>query len=299
MNILITGSSGLIGTALSHSLSAAGHTIYPLLRHQSGSGSFSWSPSQGRIELSPSIPIDAVIHLAGASLSRGRWTEKRKKEILESQVNGTKLLSEYLATLEHKPQVFISASAIGFYGDTGDELLDESGQPGSGFPSHVCQQWEEAAEAASRAGIRTVAIRTGLVLSPAGGFLKKMMFPFAFGLGGKVGSGRQYISWVHIADMVNMIRFIIEEESLSGPVNLVSPNPVTNAEFTRSLGRVMHRPAFMTIPAFLVTSLFGEMAEDLLLSGGRVIPGELSKTGYQFIHTNLEQALRDILPKHN
>jgi uncharacterized protein (TIGR01777 family) len=298
MNILITGASGLIGTALTGTLTSHGHTVYPLVRNEQCKTPFYWLPSKNKIHLDNSIKIDAVIHLAGENIADKRWTEKRKAEILNSRVNTTKLLTNALAQLNNKPKVLISGSAIGFYGDTGDRTVDENSSLGTGFLSEVANKWENATQSAEKAGIRTVHIRTGIVLSTHGGILKQMKLPFTLGLGGVVGNGKQYLSCVSINEVTNMIEFLLDNESITGPVNLVSRKPVTNDEFTRALGQALHRPAIIPLPAFLARVLFGEMADALLLSSTKVLPGRLQTAGYQFKDENLETTLKSLLDKN-
>lgn len=297
MNILITGSSGLIGTALKESLASSGHGIFTMTRNQTGNKPFSWQPGENKINLDNSTPIDAVIHLAGANIAKGRWTKKRKQTILESRENGTRLLSNTLAGLKNKPKVFLSGSAIGFYGDTGTNTADETSPAGSGFLADVCEKWENAAQPAAAAGIRTVNMRIGVVLSPRGGMLKKLLLPFKLGLGGKTGNGKQFMSWAGIGEITNMIAFLLENDSVSGPVNLVSPTPTTNRTFTKTLGRVLKRPAIFPFPAFAARMVFGEMADALMLSGSRVVPKKLEEAGYRFSGKDLESTLRSLLDK--
>ena len=293
MNILISGSSGLIGSALFKSLVSLGHSVFALERNSSGND-FSWQPKEGQIHLDPSVLLDVVINLSGES-SKGRWTEVKKQEILNSRVSATSLLSRTISQLDHKPSLFISASAIGYYGETGDTLVDESAANGSDFLAGVGARWEEASLAARDAGIRTVNMRTGVVLGKEGGALKEMLTPFKMGLGGVIGSGEQYWSWVSLDELVNMVQFVISTESLRGPVNLVSKPAVTNREFTKSLARVLHRPAFFPMPSFMAKLLFGEMADAMLLSSVRVYPKKLENAGYKFIHDNLDDALSTVL----
>ncbi len=295
MNILITGSSGLIGTHLMDVLTSNDHKVLRMLRSHPDEQAFYWDPSAGIIKMDDSIDIDAVINLAGPSISDGRWSEKRKKLILDSRVDGTRLLSDTLAAMHNKPKVFISGSAIGYYGDTGDQVVDEDSEPGSGFLAEVAWQWEEATRTASEAGIRTVNIRTGVVLSPEGGMLAKLLLPFKMGLGGIIGSGQQYLSWVSLNEVVNMIHFILENESIAGPVNLVSKQPVTNHTFTKTLGSVLKRPTFIPLPAYVVKLAFGEMGEELLLSGARVLPNRLIEGGYNFKDVDLKSTLASLL----
>ena len=281
MKVMISGSSGLIGSALSKSLRSDGHIVVGLPRTYEESIDFS--------------DVDAVVHLAGENIAAGRWTPDKKRRIEVSRVDGTRQLAEQLAGSPAKPSVFICASAIGFYGHRGDALLDEDSQAGDGFLPTVCKQWEAASRPAEEAGIRTVRIRTGIVLSTEGGALKKMLPPFKIGLGGTLGNGHQYMSWISLADVVQIIRFLIDTDSISGAVNLVSPDPVTNSEFTKKLGQVLHRPAILPLPSFAARIIFGEMANELLLESCRVHPGKLLNSGYAFRHTNLQDALKDIL----
>jgi uncharacterized protein (TIGR01777 family) len=293
MNILISGSSGLIGSALSKSLLSSGHRVFPLVRNSSDEF-FSWQPEEGKIYLDPAISLDVVINLSGES-SKGRWSEAKKQKILDSRISTTSLLSQTISGLNHKPSLFISASAIGYYGDTGDTLVDESAENGSDFLAGVGAQWEQASLAARDAGIRTVNMRTGVVLGKEGGALKEMLTPFKMGLGGVIGSGQQYWSWVSLDELVNMIEFVINTESLRGPVNLVSKPAVTNKEFTQSLARVLNRPAIFPMPAFMARLLFGEMADAMLLSSVRVYPKKLENAGYRFMHSNVDDALSTLL----
>jgi len=296
MNILISGASGLIGTALSSQLRDAGHTVYPLSRRDTGQP-FYWRPEKGIILFDDSIRLDAVINLAGENIAEGRWNKIRKKRIVDSRIDSTRLLSDKLSSLAHRPDVFISGSAIGFYGSRGDEIMDETSSHGTGFLAEIGTAWEDATRAAEDAGIRTVHIRTGIVLSPRGGVLKKMLLPFRFGLGGVIGDGRQYMSWISIDDEVNAISFLLQNTELSGPFNLVAPAPVTNREFTRKLGKVLKRPTPFPMPAAVVRLMFGEMGDELLLSSTRVAPVRLEQAGYEFIHTDFEQALKDLLSR--
>ena len=298
MNVLITGSSGLIGTQLTIFLTENGHHVYRMQRNGQSDQPFSWDPAAGNISMDDAIQLDAVINLSGASIADGRWTEKRKKLILESRINSTRLLAETLADMKNRPKVFISGSAIGFYGDSGEQAVDEDSKPGVNFLATVAQRWEEAAQAASAAGIRTVNMRTGVVLSPEAGMLDKLLLPFKLGLGGIVGNGKQYLSWVSIHEIVNMIQFLLKNESLSGPVNLVAREPVTNHTFTKTLGAVLNRPTLVPLPAYAVKLAFGEMGEELLLSGARVVPKRLTEAGYEFVDISLEAALRSLLGKY-
>jgi uncharacterized protein (TIGR01777 family) len=295
MKVLITGASGLIGSALAASLRAQGHEVIPLARGGRPAGTPYWDPEKGVIDLGGAAAIEAVVHLAGESLAAGRWTAVRKARILNSRVRGTRLLAGFFAQEAHKPGVFVAASAVGFYGDRGEEVVDELSAPGRGFLAAVCRQWEQAAAPAAGAGIRVVNLRLGLVLSGAGGVLKKMLPPFRMGLGAVIGAGRQAMSWVSLADAVRMIEFVLAHPELRGPVILASPAPATQAELAKTLGRVLRRPVPLRLPAWSVRLALGEMAEELLLSGARVRPGKLLAAGYPFLHPGLEEALRRAL----
>ena len=298
MNILLTGATGLIGTALSKNLKAQGHAIYPLRRNTT-TGKHFWKPDEGQIHLDEETKIDAVIHLAGENIADTRWSQQKKERILNSRVHGTSLLAETISQLKHKPEVLISGSAIGYYGDTGDNIVDEDSPRGKGFLSDIATQWEAATQAAEDAGIRTIHIRTGIVLSPDGGVLQKMLFPFTMGLGGVVGNGQQYMSWISIDDVVAIIETMLLNKEMTGPYNLVAPNPVTNYTFTKSLGKVLRRPTVSPLPAFVARIMFGEMADALLLSSSRVAATRLNKTGYKFADTDLTDALTRLLKKNN
>ncbi|MBC8259034.1 MAG: TIGR01777 family protein [SAR324 cluster bacterium] len=295
MRVLITGSSGLIGSALTISLTAAGYTVIRLQRRNFDPDSPLWDPEFEVLDLVQSLEKYAVVHLAGENIAGGRWSEKKKNRILNSRVHGTKLLAEYFAGIENKPQVFISASAVGFYGERGSEILDESCVSGSGFLAKVCVNWEKASKVAAEAGIRVANVRFGVVLSSKGGALKKMLLPFKMGLGGIIGSGKQFMSWVSIDDAVAMIEFIISNDSIHRSVNLVSPNPISNHEFTKTLGCVLQRPTLFPLPAFAARLAFGEMAEELLFSSTRAYPKNLLESGYKFLHPELNKALAHII----
>jgi uncharacterized protein (TIGR01777 family) len=241
--------------------------------------------------------IGAVVHLAGESIAAGRWTPQRKDKIRRSRVEGTRRLCESLGQLTRRPKLLVSASAIGYYGNRGDEVLREDSPPGNDFLAQVCQEWEAATEPASQAGVRVVQLRFGMILSPGGGALKKMLLPFKLGAGGRIGSGAQFMSWIAVDDAVGAIDHAIRTESLQGPVNTVAPAPVTNANFTRTLARVLSRPALAPLPAFAARLAFGELADALLLSSQRVIPACLQASGYQFRYPELEAALRHLLDR--
>jgi uncharacterized protein len=295
MKIVVAGASGLVGSALVSKLKAEGTEVTPLVRSAAKSGEIEWHPDRGSIDAPALEGFDAVINLAGDGIANGRWTEEKKRRILDSRVNGTRLLSETIANLSRKPRTFINASAVGFYGSRGDELVDEDSGPGEGFLAGVCRQWESATAPAEQAGIRVVKLRLGVILTPDGGIMGSMLRPFKLGLGGKVGSGKQVISWVAMDDVVAVISFILQNESVRGPVNAVAPQPVTNEEFTRTLGRVLSRPTFMAMPAFAARLAFGEMADEMMLSSTRVAPKVLNDAGFKFQFPELEGAVRAML----
>jgi uncharacterized protein len=302
MKIIVTGSTGLVGKALVRSLLAEGHEVTRMVRGGSqtfrapGTSAVSWDPEKGTVNVSELEGHDAAVHLAGEPVAGGRWTEERKLRILHSRVKSTRLLAETLAAMRDKPKVLVSASAVGFYGDRGDEVLTEESASGEDFLSAVCREWEKAALPASQAGIRVVHLRIGIVLSAEGGALAKMLTPFKLGLGGPVGGGRQYMSWVALDDVVGIVKHALTREEVRGPVNTVAPQPVTNAEFARALGRALNRPAVLPTPAFALRLALGrEMADSLLLGGARVEPARLKATGYQFAYPELEGALRHVL----
>jgi uncharacterized protein (TIGR01777 family) len=298
MKILITGASGLIGQALSQELIARGHTTVAAVRRAPRrNDEVQWDPQSGVMSPDAFQGVDAVVHLAGAGIGDKRWTDSYKMEILESRTRGTRLLAETMASLEVKPSVFLSGSAIGIYGVRDDEELTEQSAIGSGFLADVCRDWEAAAAPATQVGIRTVLLRTGIVLSPKGGALKKQLPLFKLGLGGKFGNGKQWQSWISITDEVNAIIHLLTS-SVSGPVNLTAPQPVTNTDFTRTLASVVSRPAIVPIPSFGPKLLLGgELANALLFTGQRVVPSVLSNDGFQFTHPTLESALRALLNK--
>jgi uncharacterized protein (TIGR01777 family) len=294
MRIAITGSSGLIGKALIRALESDGHSVTPLVRRESSRG-VRWDPAKQQIDLEGLEGIDALVHLAGESIA-GLWTRAKKQRIRASRVNGTKLIATSLTKLRHPPAVFVSASAIGYYGDRNPaDPVDESGDKGSGFLADVVEEWEAAALPASKAGIRVVHPRFGMVLSRDGGSLGTVLPIFKAGLGGRIGSGRQVWSWVAIDDVVGGIMKCLAEPELHGPVNVVAPLPVTNLAFTRTLGRVLRRPTILGVPAPLLSTVGGQMARELLLSGARVVPRKLQQAGYAFRYPELEQALRHVL----
>ena len=294
LKIVISGASGLVGSALSTFLSCAGHRVYSLTRRPprlEGTGII-WNPLRGEVNKSLLENADVVIHLAGESIAAGRWSLKRKETIRHSRTEGTKFLSQTLAVLQRPPKTLIVASAVGFYGNRGDEILTEESPSGAGFLPEVCRAWEDAAEPARKAGIRVVHLRTGIVLSSLGGALAKMLPPFRMGLGGKIGTGNQWMSWISLEDMLGIFYHIIFSPGISGPVNATAPWPVTNSAFTKILGHVLGRPTPFPLPAPAVKFIFGEMGEALLLEGQQVKPAKLEKSGFQFLYPELESALR-------
>jgi len=294
MKILVSGGTGLLGNAFARAASGAGYAVTVLSR-KATPGAIRWDPGAGSLDASAIEGFDAVVHLAGENIAAGRWTVTQKKRILDSRVQGTQLLSSTLSQLKHPPSVLISASAIGFYGDCGDRTLTEESPAGVDFLADVCRAWEEATKSAEGAGIRVVHLRTGIVLAREGGALQKMLTPFKLSLGGKIGSGRQFMSWIDIEDEVNAILHCISRASMSGAVNAVGPSPVTNAEFTNLLGKVLGRPTILPLPAFAARLVLGEMADALLLSSQRVEPSKLLADGFNFRHRSLEESLRRII----
>ena len=292
MKIAIAGASGLVGKALIPALESEDAQITRLVRAAPKAGEIEWHPNQD--EISPQVleGFDVFINLAGENIAGGRWTDEQKRRIRDSRVNGTHLLSEAIAKLAKKPKVFVCASATGIYGDRGDDVLDEQSESGGGFLAGVCREWEQATEPASKAGVRVVNLRFGPILAHDGGMLAKLLTPFKMGMGGKVGSGKQFISWVALDDAVKAIERAIEDESIRGPLNVVSPNPVTNEELPKTLGHVLNRPTALAMPAFAARLAFGEMADEMLLVSQRVVPKKLSAAGYEFQYPELEAALR-------
>jgi uncharacterized protein (TIGR01777 family) len=293
MRILITGSHGLIGSAVCGHFESGGHQVIPLSRTHGASPW--WDPARGLIDLSGVGKLDAVIHLAGENVASGRWTADKKQRIRDSRVQGTLLLCDALAGLPTLPKVLISASAVGYYGNCPATTVTEKNGPGNGFLADVCHEWEAATETADEIGIRVVHIRTGLVLSAAGGPLSRMLLPFKLGLGGVLGDGNQYLSWIDIRDEVAAIAFLMEQETISGPVNLTAPQPVQNREFTKMLGTTLRRPTIFPMPRFLCKFLFGEMGETLLLGGVRALPKKLEENGFVFRFPNLKKSLDDLI----
>lgn len=294
MRVAITGATGMIGSALRRSLAGSGHEVISITRSADKAGDVEWSPAEGTIDPTALEGLDAVVHLAGAPIGENRWTDEVKRQIVDSRVEGTRLIASTLAELSQPPKVFLSGSAIGYYGDTGDTPTDEASGPGSDFLADVCVQWEGAASPAADAGIPTTLLRTGIVLSTEGGALARQLPFFKMGLGGRSGSGRQYQSWISIDDEVGAIEFLLTRH-VSGPVNLVAPQPVTNAEFAKTLAGQLHRPSTV-IPMFGPRLLFGrELADSLLLTSQRIDAGVLGDVGYDFAHPTLDNALSDLL----
>jgi len=294
--VLVSGTSGPVGAALLPSLKADGFGVTRLVRASAiDKDQIVWDPSR---PLSPELVsgFDAVIHLAGESIV-GRWTQEKMRRILDSRAEGTHHLAEAVAKAAQPPRAFISASAVGYYGSRGDEILKEDSASGDGFLADVCRQWEAATQPAVKAGIRTAQMRLGVVMSAAGGALPKMLLPFRLGLGGRLGDGRQWWSWVAAQDVAGAIQHVLKHESLEGPVNTVAPNPVTNTEFTKTLASALKRPAVFPVPAFALRLLFGLMGEEVFLASQRVEPAKLVASGYQFQHSDLKNALQDILKK--
>ncbi|MFW2387410.1 MAG: TIGR01777 family oxidoreductase [Polyangiales bacterium] len=295
--IAVTGASGLVGSELVPALERNGFDALRLVRREPRSeAEVRWDPSAGTIDRDGLQGVTGVIHLAGDNVASGRWTEAKKERIRSSRVRGTELLASTIAELDPQPRVFVSASAIGFYGTRGDEVLDESASQGSGFLASVCADWEAAAAPARDAGIRVVHPRIGVVLAAEGGALAKMKVPFLLGLGGRIGDGSQYMSWITLEDLVSALLFALSCDELDGPVNFVSPTPVTNGDFTAALGRVLKRPAVLPVPRFALRLAAGsDMADEMLIGGCRVAPTALHEHGFRWEHTSIEPALRSVL----
>jgi uncharacterized protein (TIGR01777 family) len=304
MKILVTGSSGLVGTALGRTLAKAGHTVCRLVRPESAAGeganegfAVAWNPRTGELG-GAGVGADAVVNLSGASIADGRWSAQRKEQLRTSRIDTTRALVNALARMNARPSVLVSASAIGIYGNRGDEMLTEESMPATDFLAGLTQEWEAEALKAEALGIRVVLARFGIILAREGGALPKMLAPFKFGAGGKLGSGQQWMSWVALEDVVGILRLAIENNSVRGPINIVSPQPLQNAEFTKVLAKAMHRPALFPAPAFALRLALGEMADALLLSSQRVQPRAIEKLGYRFLQADLTSALTTILAKN-
>ena len=295
MKIAVTGSSGLIGEALVAFLRTGGHDVHRVVRRPPRHGEIGWRPDEGHIDAAALRPMDAVVHLAGEPIASGRWSEEQKRRILESRTKGTRLLAEAMAGLDDGPRVLVSASGVNYYGSRGDERLTERSSPGDDFLADVCRQWEDATSPAADAGVRVVIVRTGIVQSPQEGALARQLPFFRAGLGGRFGSGRQWVCWVSLEDVVGIYHHALTTEALSGPVNATAPEPVTNAEYAKALGRVLGRPAIMPIPRLGPKMVFGKMVDPLLFSSLRVLPARTLESGYVFRHPTLEGALRHVL----
>lgn len=301
MRILISGASGLVGKALVSALRADGHSVARLVRPGSAAlaGDIPWDPTAATTNVSAMEGVEAVVHLSGASIARGRWTPARKAILRSSRIDTTRVLVDALASLRQKPRVFVCASAIGYYGNRGDEILIESSAIGMDFIALLVRDWEAEATRAEANGIRTALLRFGVILSSEGGALPQMLLPFRFGLGGRLGSGRQWMSWIALEDAVGIVRATIANEQLSGPLNVVAPNPMRNADFTRMTATVLHRPAIFAAPEFALRIALGEMADALLLASQRVIPERLLAAGYSFQFAEFESALRNVLDRNS
>jgi uncharacterized protein (TIGR01777 family) len=298
MNVLVSGATGLIGSALVPRLEAEGHRVIRLSRSEPPSeNTVRWDPERGTLDRARLEGVEAVVHLAGESIAEGRWNEEKKARIVESRAKGTRLLAEALAGLPAPPRVLVSASATGYYGERGNELLTEESAPGTSFLSTVCREWEAAADPAREAGIRVVHPRFGIVLSTEGGALAQTLPIFKLGAGGRIGSGRQYWSWVAIDDVVGSVLHSLTDESVEGPANVVTPDAPTNAEYTKVLGRVLGRPTLFPLPAPAARLALGEVADELLLASARVQPAKLESSGYRFLYPNLEGAFRHLLSR--
>ena len=296
-SVCVLGGSGLLGRALCESLRQDGIavTVYSRASTLGREGWAVWDPASATIDEGPLAAADAVVNLAGENLAEGRWTPERKQALRDSRVDATQLLARTLARLPRKPQTLINASAVGFYGHRGDEAVDEQSPPGRGFLANLCRDWEGATEPATRAGIRVICLRLGVIMTPEGGALKKMLLPFKLGLGAQLGNGEQYMPWITLRDAVGVIRFALEHRELHGAVNAVAPEPVTNRAFTAALGHALRRPAFMRLPSFAVRAALGEMGEEALLPGANARPRVLERAGYRFEFSRLEDALSGLL----
>jgi uncharacterized protein (TIGR01777 family) len=298
MKILITGSTGLVGTALCSFLTSRQHQVLRMVRKaRTGKDEISWDPYSGTVDKKALENLDAAVHLAGESISGGRWTIEKKRRIRSSRSRGTRFLAETLASLKNPPRVLISSSAIGYYGNRGEEILTEESSLGKGFLSDVCREWEMVTMPAFARGIRVAIVRTGMVLNPTGGALHKLLPLFRMGLGGVLGDGRQYMSWIALEDLIAVIHHLTQNDSIQGPVNATAPSPVTNLEFTRTLARILARPAVFRIPPCALRLMLGEMADELLLASTRAVPARLKDSGFHFQFSGMEDALRHMLVK--
>ena len=294
MTVAITGASGLIGSNLADFLTTGGHRVIRLVRdsRRLADDAIFWNPATGEIDVEGLTGADAVVHLAGSSIANGRWTAARKRSIKQSRVKGTELIARTLATMSGRPRILVSASAVGFYGDRGTERIDETALAGMGFLAEVCRAWEGATKPAERAGVRVTMLRTGVALSPAGGALGQMLLPFKMGAGGRLGSGKQYLSWIDNDDLVAAIHHVLMTESVRGPVNATAPHPVTNSTFTAALGRALGRPTVVPVPGLAVRAAFGQLGTEALLWGQRVLPAKLTESGFTFFYEGVEESMR-------
>ena len=298
MKIIISGASGLVGCALTSVLRAENHSVFHLVRpgRALAPGEIRWDPHSARIDSPELEAADALVHLSGANISERRWTPQRKQMLRSSRIDSTRVLVDSLAQLRQKPRAFVSASAVGYYGNRGEEILSEASEPGRDFLSLLARDWEAEASRAAQSGIRTVILRFGVILAEQGGALPQMIRPFRFGVGGRLGQGRQWLSWIALEDVVGIVRWAIADSRFHGPVNVVSPAPVRNADFARVLGRVLHRPALFPAPEFMLRLAWGEMADALLLASQRAVPEQLLAANYRFQFPDLEATLKKILP---
>ncbi|MHC4943809.1 MAG: TIGR01777 family oxidoreductase [Planctomycetota bacterium] len=299
LRVAVTGATGLVGSAIASFLASGGHHVHPMVRRspEPGREEIEWNPQAGRIDSAALEGLDGIIHLAGENIAAGRWNPVRKEAIFKSRVEGTRLLSKTLAKLEKRPRFLICASAIGYYGPQQDEMITEEHDPGEGFLAEVSRAWEEAAAPARDAGIRVVNLRIGVVLSPQGGALAKMLTPFRFGLGGRMGTGRQYVSWIALDDLTGAIHHLMFQEDMEGPVNATAPEPLRQADMARTLGKILGRPTLSPLPEGVVRMALGEMGQALLLEGARVMPSRLIENGFEFLYPTMEEALRAMLGK--
>jgi uncharacterized protein (TIGR01777 family) len=302
MRILVSGSTGFLGSTLVAAMERKGHTLVPLTRPESGQRTTTvapphivrWNPVKGEFDAAAAEGFDALVHLAGASIADGRWDDQRKNLLRTSRIDATRQLMAALSKMQHPPRVIVAASAVGYYGNRADETLTEASAPGSGFLADLCQEWETETARGAEFGARVVSLRFGIILSEHGGALPRIVLPFEFGAGGRLGTGKQWMSWLTLAEAVNMIQFTLAKSALVGPVNAVSPSPIQNSEFTRVLAKALHRPALFPAPAFALRLALGEMADALLLSSQRVAPSKLEQNGYKFMRPDLPQALAEI-----
>jgi uncharacterized protein len=294
--IAVTGATGLIGTALCAHLRSQGHTVKRVVRRNPTGDDIIWNPAAGTIDADQLEGCDVIVHLAGYGIGEGKWTAEHKAKVLDSRIQGTTLIAKTVASLKRKPYVFVCGSAVGFYGNRDANEITETSSVGTGFLADVVAKWEACADAATKAGVRTVLLRTGIVMSTAGGALKQQLLPFKLGAGGRLGPGTQYLPWISITDQVRAIEHVINTPSLEGPVNVCSPNPVTNAVFTKALGKAVKRPTLIPIPLFPLKAFYGEeMVKEMLLVSTKVMPTKLLDSGFTFTHPTLDVALRDIL----